>query len=312
MSYLRATGVDLPAEVLTSAEISARLGLPADYFHGVSGIHERRIAPCETTVVEMGVAAARQALHHAGMELRQIGALVVSTGTCEHVFPGPAAAIAHHLGAKFVPAFDVPMSSAGSIFAICLADTLAPRYGNVLVVATEKMSLVSLRKPYERAVAGLFGDGAGACVISPEAGSGGARILATALHSDGSHAHQLTLSYEGRLKMNGRSVIANATRHVSESVSEVLRATGTSTDEVATFIMHQANVHVLHRVARALHVDESRFFCNIHKYGNTSSASMIIALHEWLATSRPKPGEKFVLTGFGAGYHWGAALLQVE
>ncbi|HEX8925950.1 MAG TPA: 3-oxoacyl-[acyl-carrier-protein] synthase III C-terminal domain-containing protein, partial [Terriglobales bacterium] len=242
----------------------------------------------------------------------QLGAIVATTGTHDTVFPGPAAAIAHKLGADKGPAFDLPMASAGGVFAIGLADTLACRYGNVLVVATEKMSPVSLRKPYERGVAGLFGDGAGACIITPSASGISARILNTTLRSDGSHAHQLTLSLEGRLKMNGRSVIANATQRISEAVRQVLVESETNSEDVKAFIMHQANLHVLHRVARALHIEEDRFFCNIDKYGNTSSASVLIALHEWLALAPPMRGDKFVIAGFGAGYHWGAALLEVE
>jgi 3-oxoacyl-[acyl-carrier-protein] synthase-3 len=312
MSFLGATGIHLPDQVLTSEETSLRLGLPADYFPGVSGIHERRIAPEQTTVVDMGVAAAEQALERAQLQASEIGALVATTGTHDTLFPGPAASIAHRLGATHAPAFDVPMASAGGIFAICLADTLAERYGKVLVVATEKMSPVSLRKPYERGVAGLFGDGAGACIVSQEPSSAAQRILKTALHSDGSHAHQLALSLEGRLSMNGRSVISNATQRISEVVREVLRAADTKAEEISAFIMHQANLHVLHRVARALKVEEARFFCNIDKYGNTSSASLLIALHEWLTSTPPNKGDKFVLAGFGAGYHWGAALLQME
>ena len=112
--------------------------------------------------------------------------------------------------------------------------------------------------------------------------------------------------------MNGRSVISNATQRVSEVIREVLKATGTKADEVAAFLMHQANLHVLHRIARALHVEEGRFFTNIDRYGNTSSASVLIALHEWLTDEPHERDDKFVLAGFGAGYHWGAALLQME
>ncbi len=317
MTYLRATGVHLPSRVMTSEETSALIGIAADYFPRVSGIHERRIADEDTTVIDMGAAAAREAMHRARLQARHIGALVVTTGTSGRAFPGPAAAIAHELGIRVSPAFDVPMASAGGIFAIWLADTLASRYGHVLAIATEKMSPVSLHEPYERSVAGLFGDGAGACVISPDApparpNTTTARIAATALHSEGAHANQLWLSHDGLLKMNGRSVISNATQRVSEAIREVLKATETKADEVAAFLMHQANLHVLHRIARSLHVEESRFFTNIDRYGNTSSASLLIALHEWLTDEPHKKDDKFVLAGFGAGYHWGAAMLQLE
>lgn len=308
MSFLRATGAYLPERILTSEEIAPRLGVRADWISNVSGIHQRRIASDSESIVSMGVAAARCALQRAGIAISQVGALLVSSGTFQRSFPGPAVQVAHELGLDKAFALDVPVASAGSIFALSLADSLADRFRHVLVVATEKMSPIALREPLNRSIAGLFGDGAGACVVSAD--SGIARILGTVLHSDGECAADLTLDFDGVMKMSGRSVIVNSTEKVPASVRELLSSVGVAVGDVRAFVMHQANRHLMDRVAEALGVSTERFFSNIDRYGNTSSASMLIALHEWLATGALHSGDTFVLAGFGAGYHWGAAALQ--
>ncbi len=308
MSFLRATGAYLPETVLRSEDIAPRLGVPPHWINNVSGIDERRIAGEDESIISMGVAAARDALRNAGLAISQIGALLVSSGTQTRAFPGPAVDVAHNLGLDGAFALDVPVASAGSIFAFSLADVLAERFRNILVVATEKMSPIALREPLNRSIAGLFGDGAGACVVSAERGI--ARILGTTLHSDGECSDDLSLCFNGVMKMSGRSVITNSTTKIPECVRELLTTVNVAVKDVQAFVMHQANRHLMDRVAESLEVSPSTFFSNIEKYGNTSSASMLIALHEWLGSTTLKPDSNFVLAGFGAGYHWGAAALR--
>lgn len=310
MSYLRATGAYLPSTVLRSEDLAARVQVPPQWIANVSGIRERRIACEHDTIVSMGVAAARDALKRGGISVAEIGAILVSSGTYTRAFPGPACEIASQLGLCGRFALDLPVASAGSIFAVSLADSLAERYGNVLIVATEKMSPVALREPINRSIAGLFGDGAGACIIS--ATHGYARIETSTLHSDGSTANDLSLDFEGHMKMSGRSVIVHSTKKVPDCIREVLELSATQVSEVEVFIMHQANRHLMDRIAQSLGVLESKFFSNIEIYGNTSSASMLIALDEWLQHASIRRGMKVVLAGFGAGYHWGAAMLRFE
>ncbi len=308
MSFLRATGAYLPSRILTSEDIAPRLGVRPDWISNVSGIRERRIACESESIVSMGVAAARNAMTRAGLAISQVGALLVSSGTFTRSFPGPAVELAHELGLDSAFALDVPVASAGSIFAFSLADALAERFKNVLVIATEKMSPIALREPLNRSIAGLFGDGAGACVISAERGM--ARILGSVLHSDGKCSEDLTLDFEGLMKMSGRSVIVNSTEKIPACVRELLNTVNVAIQDVKAFVMHQANRHLMDRVAESLGVAPERFFSNIDRYGNTSSASMLIALHEWLGESPIESGENVVLAGFGAGFHWGAAALQ--
>ena len=190
-----------------------------------------------------------------------------------------------------------------------MAAQLSAAYGNVLVIASEKMSSVAMREPLERGVAPLFGDGAGACLIGP--GEGMAQILDSVLHSDGAFAEDLRLEFDAPLAMNGRSVILQASRKMPAAIGEVLERTGSSAAAVKIFLMHQANQNLMDRVARALNVDAARFYSNIRRYGNTSSASMLIAAAEGWRESRPDKNDLICFAGFGAGFHWGALLARV-
>src|SRR5512140_1262197 len=239
MSFLRATGAYLPERVLTSEEIAPRLGVPPNWISNVSGIRERRIASDTESIVSMGVAAARNAIERAGLVVSQVGALLVSSGTFNRSFPGPAVEVARELGLDSAFALDVPVASAGSIFAVSLADTLAERFRNVLVVATEKMSPIALREPLNRSIAGLFGDGAGACIVSSQTGF--AKILGTVLHSDGNCANDLALDFDGVMRMSGRSVIVNSTGKIPTCMRELLSSVNVAVQDVTAFVMHQAH-----------------------------------------------------------------------
>ena len=190
---------------------------------------------------------------------------------------------------------------------MALANGLAVRYGTVLVVSAEKMSAISLREPLDRNVAILFGDGAGACLVSASDGFGA--ITGEAIHSDGNFAADLRLNWGGPLEMNGRSVILQAGRKLPAGIAEVLGRAGIAAADVEVFLVHRANQNPIGRVAQSLGVPAGRFYCNIERCGNTSSASMPIAAAEYFAghamTARP-----VVFAAFGAGFHWGAVLLE--
>lgn len=308
MAFLEQLGRWLPDRVVGNAEMGALIGCDAEWIRGVSGIEERRFASAEETTVTMGVAAARCCLDQAGVAATEIGYLICSCGSTERRFPGPAASIASALGCKEIPAIDVPLASAGALIALDLARDLAPRYGRVLVVATEKMSSVALTAPMERGVSMLFGDGAGACIVGKDQGS--LEIVDSMIASDGNFADDLALPFGAPLSMNGRSVILHASRKIPRAITDLLERNGLSASDVASYVMHQANLNLIWKVAAALDVASERFFTNIARYGNTSSASLLIAASEWLETKPPKPGEHTVLTAFGAGYQWGAMLLR--
>ena len=222
-------------------------------------------------------------------------------------FPGPASTIAHALNIDGIPAIDLPIASAGSLFGMTLAAQLSGIHGDILVIASEKMSAVVSREPLERGVAPLFGDGAGACLIGP--GDGRLKIADAVLHSDGSFADDLRLGFDAPLEMNGRSVILQASRKIPSAVGELLERNGKSASEVTVFLMHQANQNLMDRVARALQVDAARFY-------STSGAMAIrrrrpaIAAAEWWSNPGPRAGDLICFATFGAGFHWGALLTQ--
>jgi 3-oxoacyl-[acyl-carrier-protein] synthase-3 len=235
-----------------------------------------------------------------------VGLLLLASGSAPPGFPAPAAELAQRLGLNLAPALDLPMASAGSIFGLVLASQLADIYGNVLVVGAEKMSAIIEAHELDQNTAILFGDGAGAALVSPR--PNGRKILGSALHTDGQFKGDLSYDWKSPLKMNGLTVILQASRKLPTVISEVLQAQSIAASAVGTILVHQANHNLLTRVAKALQVPVERVYSNVNRYGNTSSASLLIAAAEW---SRETPSaEPVVFAGFGAGLHWGAMVAK--
>ncbi len=303
MAFLRAVGRFVPERVVANAELAARLGCEPEWIREVSGIVERRYG--SESVVEMATLAAADCLAQAGVEASSIGCVIVSSGSAQRRFPGPAAETAARLGIGGAPAIDLPVASAGSLFAMALAADLAGRFGRVLVIASEKMSAVMEGAAPDRNTAILFGDGAGACLV--DAAEGWARIENFKLHSDGAFADHLRLDFNQGLHMDGRTVILQAARKIPAAIREVLQAAGLAPADVSAFLMHQANQNLIVKVAQALEAPPEKFYSNIARYGNTSSASMLIAAAEW-RRENPQAGGPVVFAAFGAGFHWGALL----
>jgi 3-oxoacyl-[acyl-carrier-protein] synthase III len=302
--YIHAFGAHLPERVVTNAELAERVGRTAEWIESVSGIVERRWAPPEISTPDMGVAAAEQCLRNANIAGKDLGLIIVSSGSAARGFPGPAAEIAARLGLDSTPAIDLPIASAGSLFGLALAMRLAPVQGDVLVVAAEKMSALINTEPLDPNTAILFGDGAGAALVSARLGRW--KMLDAALHTDGQYRSDLAFEGDGPLRMNGLTVILQAARKIPASITEVLDRQHISAQQVTAFLLHQANLNLLTRVAKSLGVGAEKVFANVQRYGNTSSASMLIAAKEWAETN-PPPGP-VVFSAFGAGFHWGALL----
>ncbi len=307
MPSIRCFGRYLPEQVLTNNELAGKLGCTPEWIYEVSGIEERRVAK-KQSVASLAVQAARDCLDRGCVSARDVKVVIVSSGSAEQRFPGPAALVAKELGLAGIPALDLPVASAGSLFALVMASQLASAYGTVLVVAAEKMSEPAQREPLNKNVAILFGDGAGACLVDPA--DEGLQIRNHALHSDGNFAEDLKLDLEGTVKMNGLTVIMQASRKLPSAIAEALAAGAAEPSEVSMFLMHQANQNLIDRVARAIGVPSGRFFTNIHRYGNTSSASMLIAASEWHEQHPPASGDLICFAAFGAGFHWGALLAR--
>lgn len=307
MAFLHAPGAYLPERIVGNQPMADALGVTPEWIYEVSGIEERRYAEAGETVASMAEAAARECLARAGMKASEIGMVLVASGSSERRFPGPAATVASALGLTGAAALDVPMASAGSLFALSVASHLTEKYRNVLVIGAEKMSAIVRHEPLDRNVDILFGDGAGACVVS--AGAGKARIVDSLIETDGAFAEDLKLEFGKPLDMNGRSVIMQASRKVPRAILALLRRNNVDPAGVEVFLMHQANQNLIDRVAKGIGVPPSKFYSNIAHYGNTSSASMLIAAAEWWATSGgPKSGVPICFAAFGAGFQWGAVL----
>ena len=217
--------------------------------------------------------------------------------------------LAQKLGLTTTPAIDIPVASAGSLIGLALATDLTPRYGNILVVAAEIMSRRISDADPDTAI--LFGDGAGACIVSPEPATpnkGSLRIADVSLSTDGNYADALQLQHGGNIQMKGLDVIIQASRKIPRSIEDILTKNNLRPADIGLFLMHQANVNLIRKVATALQVTEDRFFRNIDRYGNTSSASLLIAASEWRAANPSPPDAPIVLAVFGAGFNWGSIL----
>lgn len=312
MPYIRSTAAHLPTRIIPNDEIAAQIGESAEWIEQVSGIRERRYAATGETILTQALAAAQQCLANANLTASDIGMLLLSSGSADRNVPGPAAQVAAELGMGTAPALDIAIPSAGSLWALTLANQLAPivRNGKILVVASEIMSRRVDLTPAGKNTAILFGDGAAAALIDAEANpvQGSLKIQDALLESDGTGAeilHMTGHAEAARLHMDGGSVILRAARKLPAATQALLTRNGLTPDQVAHYVMHQANLNLITKVATTLKVPTGRFVQNIQRYGNTSSASLLIALDEFL---QQPPTGPVILSAFGAGLNWGALL----
>lgn len=261
MAFLRGFGKYLPERVVGNKEMAGLLEVEPAWIQEMSGIETRRFAADGETVASMAVQAGLAALETSGVSASELGLILVASGTSERRFPGPASEVQFRLGAAQAVAIDVPMASAGALFAMVQAALWAPRAGKVLVIAAEKMSTAVLTPPMEKGTAMLFGDGAGACVVDRDQGF--ARIVDWELASDGSTAADLRLEFGAPVHMNGRVVIMHAARKVPAAIAALLARNAVAAADVRVFLMHQANANLLAKIAQTVGVGVERFFSNI-------------------------------------------------
>ncbi|MDQ3956512.1 MAG: ketoacyl-ACP synthase III [Actinomycetota bacterium] len=300
-------GIALPDAELTSAEIAARLDLPAGWIESRTGITSRRMASPDDTATSLGARASRHALADAGVSPADVDTVICATITPQWRFPATACLIQAALGAR-AAAFDLNAGCSGFLFALAQADATvrAGAANRVLVVGSEVMSRIIDYNDPQTAI--LFGDGAGAVVV--ERTEEAALLGPFRLFSDGSRPEILYLPDEtGVIHMEGREVYRAAVDAMSGSVTELMAVAGMSCDAIDLLIAHQANQRILDAVAARVGLDASAAFSNIARYGNTSAASIPIALFEARAQGLLKEGDRLVLTAFGAGLTWGAGLV---
>jgi 3-oxoacyl-[acyl-carrier-protein] synthase III len=304
MAWLRAFGSYLPPRRVTNEELAPLVGADPAWILQASGIEERRYA-ADDTVASLGLLAAQDCLKKAGASAQELGMILVASGSSERFCPGPAAGVAAGLGLSVTPALDIPVASCGSLIGLALAAQLAQKVGPVLVVGTEIMSRRIDRTPEGKDTAILFGDGAGACLVDPH--SGFARIVDWILSTDGNAAEILKIERE-RIVMDGKSVILQAYRKMPRAIGDLLARNSLTAADVGVYLLHQANLNLIERVAAGLKAPVERFFVNISRYGNTSSASMLIAADEWCEAHPEGFSASVVFSAFGAGIQWGALL----
>jgi 3-oxoacyl-[acyl-carrier-protein] synthase-3 len=305
MAFLRAFGSWLPPRRVTNRELAPLVDATPEWILEVSGIEERRYAAETDTVAAIGILAAQDCLEKAGATAAELGMILVASGSSDRFCPGPASQIAAGLGLATTPALDIPVSSAGSLIGLVLAAQLAPTVGRVLVVGAEIMSRRIALTPEGKNTAILFGDGAGAALVDAETGF--ARIADSCLYTDGSSADVLFVR-DGRFQMDGSAVILHASRKMPRAINELLARNQLSASQVDAFLLHQANLNLIARVAAALKTPPERFFTNIARYGNTSSASLLFAADEWNCARSGALAGPLVFSAFGSGLNWGALL----
>jgi 3-oxoacyl-[acyl-carrier-protein] synthase-3 len=305
MAYLRALGSYLPPRRLRNEELAPLVGATPEWILAATGIEERRYAAAEDTVASLGLLAAQDCLKNAGAAPEELGMILCASGSSERYCPGPASQIAAGLGLSVTPALDIPVASCGSLIGLALAAQLAPQAGPVLVVGAEIMSRRIELTPSGKDTAILFGDGAGACLVDPN--SGFARIADFKLSTDGAAAEILKIE-QGQIQMDGRSVILQACRKIPRVIHELLERNGMAVGDPCVYLLHQANLNLIARVAAALKVPEERFFTNLSRCGNTSSASLLIAADEWRRDHPVPIAAPIVFSAFGTGLNWGALL----
>ena len=322
-SRLLGTGSALPAQVVSNADLAARVDTSDEWIIERTGIRQRYIAGEGETTATLATAAARAALADAGVEAASIGLIVLATATPDHTFPATATKVQAALGCNGGAAFDVAAVCSGFLYALATADSLL-RTGmaqRALVIGAETFSRILDWD--DRTTCVLFGDGAGAVVLeAPEAGAPddplAPGILATRLHADGAQHDLLyvdggpsTTQTVGHLRMKGREVFRHAVVNLSSVLQEVLEEAGVSVDEIDWLVPHQANARILDATAKKLGIPPERVVVTVQEHANTSAASVPLALDTARRDGRIRPGDLVMLEAMGGGFTWGASLIRI-
>lgn len=315
------TGSYVPEKVLTNAELEGMVETSDDWISSRTGIRERRVAVEESTS-DMAARAAKAALKSSGVSPKDIDLIVVGTVTPEMAFPSTACAVQAQLGIKSgAAALDVSAACSGFLYALDVADKYMRAGGakKALVIGVDRFSQLLDWK--DRATCVLFGDGAGAVVLSAEKGARG--VLSSHIHADGKHWDMLYCRtgwqpspFEKKeaepavLKMNGNETFKIAVRTMGQAIKEVLDDTGIKPEDIALLIPHQANLRIINAIRERLDLPEDRVFTNLDKFGNTSAGSIPLALDEAARQGRVRDGDIVLFVAFGGGLTWASAAIK--
>lgn len=318
------TGSAVPKKVLTNEDVSKMVDTTDEWIVTRTGIRERRVVSEGETASSLACGAARAALADADIEAESLDMIIVATMSCEKRLPPTSFLVQDKLGAKNAFVYDVAVACSGFLYGLSIANQYV-RSGSVkkaLVIGVEIMSRVVNWKDRNTCV--LFGDAAGAAIVGPTDQTQ-RTVISTDLYSDGSLYYLLEIPGGGTavdwtaemiergdhfVKMRGQEVFREAVESMTRASETILQKAGLSVDDIDLFIPHQANIRIVQAIARRLHCPMEKVFINLDKYGNTSSASIPLALDEAIKAGRVKAGDKILLSTFGAGFAWGSALIQ--
>ena len=323
----------VPDNVVTNDDLSKMMDTNDEWIQERTGIKERRwaVKGTEDTTAGMGVKAAKVAIERSGIDKDDIDFIIFATLSPDMYFPGPGVQVQHALDIKTVGALDVRNQCSGFVYAISVADNFIKTgmYKNVLVIGSELHSHGLDKTTRGRGVTVIFGDGAGAAVLTREEDTSKG-ILSTHLHSQGEHAEELVLVAPGMGKrwvndiiaendpndesyfpyMNGQFVFKNAVVRFSEVIMEGLLKNNLQVDDIDMLIPHQANLRIAQFIQKKFKLEDDQVFNNIQKYGNTTAASIPIALTEAWEEGKIKEGDTVVLAAFGSGFTWGSVIIK--
>lgn len=320
---IRGTGYYLPERVVTNFELEEILDTTDEWIRTRTGIEERRIAAPDEFVSDMAVKAAEKAVKNGGIKAGDIDLIITATITADNPWPSAAALIGKKMGLEGVPAFDISAACSGFIYGLELCRTLVEsgRYKNALLIASEKLSAITDWQDRNTCV--LLGDGAGAVIVSP-AESGG--ILSSKIFCDGSDREMLYQPAGGSampateetvknrmhyLKMDGAEIYKHAIDKMPNVLEEALKEAALTPEKIDFVIFHQANIRIIQSIAKKFGWKDEKNIVNIQKYGNTSAATIPIALAEAVEQGRIKKGHTVAFSAFGAGLTWGGAVVKM-
>ncbi|TXJ16723.1 MAG: ketoacyl-ACP synthase III [Afipia sp.] len=313
-------GAYLPERVLTNAELAKMVDTSDEWIVQRTGIKERHIAADGEFTSHLGLKAAQAAIANAGIDVQSIDLIVLATSTPDNTFPATAVAIQNGLGINHGAAFDLQAVCTGFIFALATADNFlkSGAFKRALVIGAETFSRILDWN--DRGTCVLFGDGAGALILEaqPQAGTTADRgILTTHLRSDGRHKDKLfvdggpsSTQTVGHLRMEGREVFKHAVGMITDVIVDAFNATGTTADDVDWLVPHQANKRIIDASAKKLHIAPQKVVLTVDRHGNTSAASIPLALAAAVDDGRIKKNDLLMLEAMGGGFTWGSALLR--
>jgi len=324
-SVILGTGSYVPAKVLANSDLEKIVNTTDQWIFERTGIRERRVAQPEAAASDLSLPASRRAIEAAGMDSKDIDLIIVTTLTPDSLCPSTACRLQAEIGAEHAAAFDMNAACSGFVYGLQVADAYI-RSGlkkNILVASVDLMTRTVNWK--DRGTCILWGDGAGAVVMGP-AENGQKGVIDTYTYSDGKDADKILIIGGGTklppmrsediesdahtIKMKGQETFKTAVRHFSNVCSEALEKNDMTVDDIDVFIPHQANIRIIEAVAKRLKLSMDKVVVTIDKYGNMSSATIPVALDEWVREGKIRRGDNVLMAAFGGGFTWGAALVE--